>query len=581
MKHSLWIPTVLGTAILAACGGGGDDATTTPVTDTTPTTPAALALSGVAATGAAIGGKTVEAKCASGTGSATSNADGSYTISVTSGSLPCVLKITPDSGPALYSVATGSGSTATANINPVTQLVIASLTGTDPDAYFTGFDTTAAAAVTSAKVTDAVSAVKTTLLAAGLDLGSIDVLAGTLTPATTTTTGNAYDQALDALAAKLASAGTTLADLTATVAAGSTTSTPTVAVATSATPSLPAELLLKPAATNCAALRSGSYQVVFPTPGQPLAAQYGKISVDAGTLAVVYTDGSTGAWSANGSCRYVDETGKSDIVVSPAGVIVARSYDTTTAAYTLAFGFPAQTHTPAELEGTWNTLGMEYDATAAVYVGNTASGTFSASGTLSNVSSCMNASTWSVATCTTQTSAYPTFQVNADGGFDVIAAGASVASGRTFAYRSGSGDLMMVNIDADGSFEVRTKQRTNDLPAVGRVSTSWDLRFTNKWLGTPALGESTNTVTAVDSAAGSFVRLAKTVGGTDEHLETVLINNPRNGYNYRAAATVTGTDGTTVVNVSEWNNLGLRGMGLNALLRPGQKQFMFSVQQPS
>jgi len=77
------------------------------------------------------------------------------------------------------------------------------------------------------------------------------------------------------------------------------------------------------------------------------------------------------------------------------------------------------------------------------------------------------------------------------------------------------------------------------------------------------------------------VRLAKTVGGTDEHLETVLINNPRNGYNYRAAATVTGTDGTTVVNVSEWTNLGLRGMGLNALLRPGQKQFMFSVQQPS
>lgn len=582
MKQSLWIPTVLSTAILAACGGGGDVASTpSTATGTTPTTSAALTLSGVAATGAAIGGKTVDAKCAAGTGSATSNADGSYTISVTSGSLPCVLKITPASGPALYSVATGSGNTATANINPVTQLVVASLTGSDPDAYYTSFDSSAAAAVTPAAVTAAVSAVKTTLLAAGLDLSSIDVLAGTLTPATTTTTGNAYDQALDALAAELASAGTTLADLTTTVAAASTTATPTVTVATTGAASLPADLLLKPAASNCAALRSGSYQMVFPSSGQTLAAQYGKITIDAGTLAVVYTDGSSGAWTANGNCRYVDETGKSDIVISPAGVIVARSYDTATTLYTMAIGFPAQTHTLAELAGTWNTAGMAYDTASALYVGNTVTGTFSATGTLSSVSSCSNASTWSVASCAAMTSGFPTFQANADGGFDVLDAGATVAGGRTFAYRSGSGDMMMVHVDGDGSFEVRTKQRTNDLPVVGRVNTSWDLKFTNHWLGTPVLTESTNTVTATDSAAGSFTRLAKTVGGTDEHLETVLVNNPRNGYNFRAAATVTGTDGVTQVSVSEWTNLGLRGMGMNALLRPAQKQFMFSVQQPS
>jgi hypothetical protein len=84
------------------------------------------------------------------------------------------------------------------------------LTGGDPAAYFTAFDATAAATVTDANVTAAVGAVKTTLLAAGVDLGTIDVLAGTLTPATGTTAGNAYDQALDALAAKLETAGTTL-----------------------------------------------------------------------------------------------------------------------------------------------------------------------------------------------------------------------------------------------------------------------------------------------------------------------------------------------------------------------------------
>jgi hypothetical protein len=587
MKTTLLIPTVLSAALLAACGGGGDGASTTTGTGagtgSGTTTPAALTLSGVAATGAAIAGKTVDAKCASGTGTATSNADGSYTISVTSGSLPCVLKVTPASGPALYSVATGSGSTATANISPVTQLVVASLTGTDPDAYFGAFDATAAAAVTPAKVSTAVAAVKTTLAAAGLDLGSIDVLAGTLTPATSTATGNAYDQALDALAARLAASGTSLSGLTTTVAAASATSTPTVAVATSGNASLPAELLLKPAASNCASLRSGVYRVVHPIAAASLADQTSRLSIDAATLAVVDDYGTaqagTSSWTANGACRYTADNGKTDIVVSPAGVIVARYFDSAANNYKAAIAFPEQTHTLAELEGGWNLLGMEYDSGTAAYIGNTVSATFSATGTVSNVSACQDSSTWSVATCVTIASGLPSYAANADGGFDSIDAGATVASGRTFAYRSGSGDLMLVNVDGDGSFDVRTRQRTIELPAVGRVNTSWDIQFTNKWLGGPALSESTNTVTAVDSVASSFTRLAKTVGGTDEHVETVLVNSPRNGYNYRAAATVTGTDGTTVVNVSEWNNLPVRGMGFSALLRPGQKRFMFSVQQ--
>ena len=248
------------------------------------TGPTPLALTGVAATGAAISGQTVEAKCSTGTGTATSNADGSYTISVTAGVLPCVLKITPATGPALYSVASGTGSSATANISPVTHLVVASLTGGDPAAYFTGFDATAAAGVTDANVTAAVTAVKTTLLAAGVDLGTIDVLAGTLTPATGTTAGNAYDQALDALAAKLATAGTTLTTLTTTVAAASPAAPPTAPAATTGVASLPADLLLKPAASHCPALRSGSYRMVLPTKGSTLAEQTGTITVDAQTL---------------------------------------------------------------------------------------------------------------------------------------------------------------------------------------------------------------------------------------------------------------------------------------------------------
>jgi hypothetical protein len=589
-RHEFKYASLALAAVLAACGGGGSDTPSSdPGTGVTPpvVTPAALTLSGVAATGAAIGGKTVEAKCATGTGSATSNADGSYTISVTSGALPCMLKVTPASGPALYSLATGSGSTATANISPVTQLVIANLTGTDPDAYFTGFDATAAAAVTTTKVGDAVAAVKSTLLAAGVDLGTIDVLAGTLTPATSTTTGNAYDQALDALAAKLATAGTTLAALTTTVVATSPAAPVTVTTAAANTASLPAELLLKPAAATCSALRSATYRVLMPTPNSTLADQYGTMTINAATLAVVYADGSPSTWVAHATeaCRFTDETAKSDIVVSQAGVIVGRSYESisdTDHAFRPIIAFPEQTHTMADVSGTWNVIGLNAnDATPTAYFGGTATATVDATGVFSAISNCGNEATWDVATCATPTGLQSTRVLNAAGGFDVVEKDpANYVSGRGFVYRAGGGALMRVEVYDRGDFTVWTQLRKNDLPAVDRVSTTWDLRISNLMLATPALLESTNTVKTVDTTAGSFVRLAKTVGGTDDHLETVLVNSPRDGFNFRAAATVTGTDGTTVVSVTEWTNLALRGMGLNALTRPAQKQFMFSVQQP-
>jgi hypothetical protein len=566
-------------ALLGACGGSSD----TPAAPVTP--PAALSIGGTAATGAAIAHATVTAKCAAGTADpATTATDGSYSLSVSAGSLPCVLQATSaDGATTLYSVATGTGTSATANITPLTQLVVASLTGADPAALFAAFDSSKASAITSTAVAGAQTAVVTTLATAGIAVGTLgDLVTGALTAATSTTSGNAYDTALDALQVKLAATvdGTghamTLATLTAAVAATSPAAPPAAATGTA---SLPPEMLLNAAASTCPALRSGVYRVVLPAPGASLAEETGKITIDAATLGVVYTDGSPGTFvpHATEACRFTDETGKSDVVVSPAGVLALRSYDSDTGKYTPGIAFPEQAHTLAELAGGWNTLGLQYDADATAYAGTTATASFSASGVLSNASACGDAGDWNVATCTAVTAA-PSFRVDADGGFDGVDAGATTASSRTFAYRSGSGDLMMVNVDGDGSFEVRTSNRTNDAPVVGRVSTTWDLRYSNQWLATPALSESTNTVQTVD--AGSFVRLARTVGGTDEHLETVSLNSPRAGYNFRAAATVLGTDGTTPVDVSEWTNLGLRGMGLTALLRPAQKQFMFSVQQP-
>ena len=314
----------------------------------------------MAATGAAISGQTVEAKCSSGTGTATSNADGSYTVSVTGGVLPCVLKITPATGPALYSVATGSGSSATANISPVTQLVVASLTGGDPAAYFTGFDATAAAGVTDADVTAAVTAVKTTLLAAGVDLGTIDVLAGTLTP------GDRHDrrQRLRPGARRARGqarhgrhhagdaddhGGRELAGRRRPRRRRPRPASP---------PSLPTCCSSPPRAIarRCAAAAIGW---CFRPRAPPLAEQTGVITVDAQTLAVTYTEGSPGTLTAaEDACHFTDDGGKTDLFVTQAGVIVVRYTNDDGGSYGVGVGLPVQSHSVASLAGTWNAIGL-------------------------------------------------------------------------------------------------------------------------------------------------------------------------------------------------------------------------------
>ena len=295
--------------------------------------PASLTLSGTAATGAAIAGGTVTAKCSAGaTTNATTNTDGTYSLAATSGALPCVLKVSSSDGTtSLYSVATGSGSSATANITPLTQLVVASLTGADPAALFDGFSASTSTTLTSTALTSAQAGIVATLSGAGIDVSTlVNLVTGTLTAATTT--GNAYDAALDALQAQLAattdSDGTpmTLATLTDVIAA---TSPAAPAPTASAKASLPADLLLKPAASSCSSLRSATYRVVLPAAATALADMTGTIIIDAASLAVTYTDGSTGTLTAHPTeaCRFTDDDGHTDLVVSAAGVIAMRSYD--------------------------------------------------------------------------------------------------------------------------------------------------------------------------------------------------------------------------------------------------------------
>ena len=147
----------LGVASLGGGGGGSGSA---------------LTVNGTAATGAPLVGS-VTATCKTGTGTATSNLDGSYTVVVNNGVGPCLLAITPTGGVTLYSITSGSGATQTANITPMTNLLVnylrnvPGMTAADPAAWFALPSVKAlladTAALTARIVTDFIPALQTLL----------------------------------------------------------------------------------------------------------------------------------------------------------------------------------------------------------------------------------------------------------------------------------------------------------------------------------------------------------------------------------------------------------------------------------
>ena len=243
-------------AMLAACGGGGSDGGTASAPAPAPAAPASITLSGTASTGTAVADKAVEAKCATGAASSVTKTDGSFILSVADGKWPCVARVTLADGSALHTVAQApaAATTATANLTPVTQLITASVAAGEPVAFYAGFNGTVAAALPSTAVAAATTNVTAVLKSGGVDLAAAgDVVSGPVS------TG--YTDALATLNTAITTGGTTLTQITTTVGSSSPAGGTTTTASTGA-PSLPPELLLLPRATNCAALRSGTYRVI-------------------------------------------------------------------------------------------------------------------------------------------------------------------------------------------------------------------------------------------------------------------------------------------------------------------------------
>jgi hypothetical protein len=588
--HALVLATLAAAALVACGGGGGTSSSGDGATDTV------LHVSGVAATGAALAGASVSAKCAVGTATGTTLPTGSYDLTITGGVLPCVLEAS-DGATTLHSLASGSGDSATANITPVTELVVAQLTGQDPAAYFSS--TTAGSpaltsTITAGAVTTASQAVVQTLASAGLDTSSVtDPISGALAAGT----GNGYDGVLDALATQLAAAGSSLSEVVATVASASPASVSTSATdSDGGTSALAANMLLKPAAGSCSSLRAGDYWSI--TSGDTGGAAIRKFHVGIDTTnnnsasVTFYTaaDGNTLESSslsltatAPVNCRFSTSDG-ADVIVSPSGIIAGRT--STTQAFVAV---PVQAHSFADIAGNWNMIagdvaeapeaGWTYGyATIAI----TGSGT---SGTEQMTQGCWFGSNLS-GSCTAIDNATKALQrpvtLLADGSFTNHSANDTTDGGpwedRFFVYKNGKGDFFAIssnistpNSSGDGSLGYASKVRTLSMPAVASVSSNWNLPF--DWtssLAPVAIDAVTHTISSVDTSAGSFVRQTGTYGSTATHPETILLNNPYNGFNFRDFASGVAVNGGGTTSVRQGYFLKTGSNGVTVVLQPFQ-----------
>jgi len=161
-------------------------------------------ITGLAATGAAMAGATVTAKCASGsTMTGTTAADGTFRLVMSnSQATPCMLQVS-DGTTTLHSIATDIGRT---NVTPLSDLAVTRALGSNAAAAFASYEASKGVTI-KANLQAAKAYVKAELEALAVGVPAGDLLTGTFK------IGDADDKILDALKAKLVETGKKLDDL--------------------------------------------------------------------------------------------------------------------------------------------------------------------------------------------------------------------------------------------------------------------------------------------------------------------------------------------------------------------------------
>lgn len=535
---------LLAAAALAACGGGSSDVAepAAPVTLAPAVTPGTITLTGTAAKGAPLAAATVKVKCATGADKTETKADGSYSLTLNSALLPCALEATGTEGSVFHSVVPGSSGSGsyTANITPLTTMMVAQLAGAAPVNYFADFGSNTA--ISPAAVTQALDYVKTAV-ASITDLGSMNPLSDTLV------IGNALDQKSDAVMSALTSAKLTLLEVTNNIV--SNPAAPSVLTAP-----------LAPAASTCAWLKSGKFRMINPAEPDPKWRHH-VLSIDATTLQATDQDGAKLSLEDKGKCLF-GVTGSSDgsatgaqVMVASGGVLLAHNHPSAKESPSLALGLPEQSLPLAELAGTWSIAVWDNDnsnATANGQVAVLGEIEFDAKGAIISDKDCLG-----IQACTAVAGPSATLTSNSTGGFDLNQGGSKV--GRAFLYKSLGGQAVFIFVSDEGNWGVGTRKQALPaaLPAVGTVNHYREVSLSGDG-SISAVVEDSNTISAVDAASRSVSRLR----ASDQRGDSYIYDKPRDGLRYRApnSCTFAGVPG----NCAEVVGMPLQGMGINLSL---------------
>jgi len=538
--------------VLSACGGGSDP---TSGVDSL----AAQVVKGTAATGAAMPSATINATCGSASGTATTATDGTYTIKITGGGLPCVLTATSSDGTTvLHSLVAGTGtssSAAVAQITPLTELVVAQLAAGDPAKFVSSFS--GSTAISADAVAAANTAVLAALKAAGLDVSKItDITAGTISIGSG---GNSYDGVLDTLQKAITAANTTLAELATAVSTTASSGTAQGAVLGT---------LLAPVATSsCPSLKGGTHRVIDFTDSTTYTA-----TVDATNL-TVSANGNHYTLTKNATCDYtLSDTSHTRVLVAKSGMAIwMNGGGTTAAAGTVGVSFPAQTLDTTALAGVYDRV--TYGAASATPFGAFGTATFDGAGVNSTSINCTNG----VGSCAPDSSSSPLGHVVAtpDGGVDYLNPDGTLGA-HAFGFRNAQGQTVLIAYESSGSVSVLSKQSTLALPAVGSTNSFWQFRVNPTATPLQFMPDDSNTVTAADAATSLVTRKFQ-----DNHTDQLTFNTPFAGTRYRAAnacTTTTGAAGTCASVVQ----LPLQGEGINLAIstNPSNPFLTVSITKP-
>lgn len=278
-------------------------------------------------------------------------------------------------------------------------------------------------------------------------------------------------------------------------------------------------------AATCAALHSGSYQVLDPAnTDRPVSAA----TLDAAALTLTLADGSKRSFAPveGSACAFTGADGKGAVRVSSAGIVVSVLPDASGTGR-LSLLAPQQSVPLAELVGNWNwvKLAAQADGTLAA---THETATMDASSARTAGSSCTGPDAGSC----TATGAAPAYVVNAGGGYDAPAADGTVGA-RVFPLKSDTGriTLMAILLDAQGKsrgLAFGAQAVSLPLPAVGSVEKTWTLGITANGIG--GLGnDAEKTVQSVNASTQSYVRDL----GLNKGLDQVMLDKPSTGFRMR------------------------------------------------